>query len=287
MSCKYLLHAGILFALSCFFSCTFFHRASTKNRPPSSKGNQYFNKRNAKFLDCDSTAEDTCWLVDRKSFDSIKNYYKGITGKEAISALQKLDKIRILINDDSIQTDLQAIEDSTSIFRREYQVLLYLDLDSGDVLAVFDSTGDNHNSSFGFTITREGNFISRPVNDSPVTKLIIGQAHGHPEPLDKEDSTLVSIMSDSDRHVSNYLHAPVYAIEAGEPLKGQQGNILRVVPNQKKIRSVGKTKGGFPGGKTFNMGLDALMIWSRGSPVDSNSVRKVTPRIQHAPTSSP
>src|SRR5262249_38252623 len=127
MSCKTPLQILVLLpTLICFYSCQTMTRLSSDetDNPP---GNKYFNKRNAKWLGSDSTAGDSCWLVDALSFDSINIRYHGITGKEARDGLGRLERVRIHIND-SIALLLQKSRDSTALTGKEYQMLIFLDL---------------------------------------------------------------------------------------------------------------------------------------------------------------
>ena len=135
-----LLTSFVLFAS---LNCRIFKpHASSKPDLSIPKGNIYLDNRNGKFLGNDGTSDSTWWLVNKKSFDSIKTKYKVLTSSKAIARLEPLQQTAVSIDSDNIQRILQLMTDSTYMDTLEHQVLVYLDLDSGTVSAVFGETGN-------------------------------------------------------------------------------------------------------------------------------------------------
>lgn len=279
--------------LICFYCCQpVTHLTGDQTDDPP--GNKYFNNRTAKWLGSDGTAGDSCWLVDAASFDSISTRYHGITGKEARDALGRLDRIPIHIND-SVALLLQKTRDSTALTGREYQMLIYLDLFSGNLSAVWAPVGENHSDTFDIKRSKSG-FDYLPEADymTPLHRMLLAQAHGHPKPVE-QDLELLRDQSDSDRCAAFRMQGPVYPVIAVDPHQGVQGELCRVLPKDingpaRADAQVGKTRGEPVRDGVFNVGFDALLIYSKGRTPQTGCLIDTMTQISHgslATTSSP
>lgn len=294
MSYKTMLQTIVLLpTLICFYCCQPVTHLSgdQTNDPP---GNKYFNNRTAKWLGSDSTAGDSCWLVDAASFDSINTLYHGITGKEARDELGRLDRIRINVND-SIALLLQKTRDSTALTGREYQMLIYLDLFSGNLSAVWAPVGENHRDTFDVKRSKSGyDYLPEADYMIPLHRILLGQAHGHPKPME-EDLELLRDQSDCDRCTAYKMQGAVYPVIALDPRQGAQGELCRVLPKDingpaRADVQVGKTQGEPAQNGVFNVGFDALLVYSKGTTPQTSCVPETVTRISHgslATTSSP
>ena len=291
MSCKTMLQIGLLLPiLICFYCCQTVSRLAgdeTENPP----GNKYFNDHTAKWLGSDSTAGDSCWLVDAMSFDSVSTRYHGITGKEARDGLEKLNCIRIHIND-SIALLLQKTRDSTAITGKEYQTLIYLDLFSGNLSAVWGPVGENHKNSFEYSRSLSGfDYLPEADHMTPLHRVLLAQAHGHPKPVEA-NGELLREQSDSDRYAAFKLQGAVYPVIAQDTTLGTQGELCRVVPRDviKRDRAdvrVGLTQGEPARYGVFNIGFDALLIYSKGAKAQTDCAQATVSQILHDAPATP
>jgi hypothetical protein len=291
MSCKTMLQFGVLLStLACFCCCqTAYHLTGDETGHPP--GNKYFSDHTARWLGSDSTAGDTCWLVDAAVFDSISTLYHGVGGKAARTLLERSNRVPIHIND-SIASLLQKTHDSTALTGREYQMLIYLDLFSGNLSAVWGPTGDNHQNSFEVSRSQSG-FDYLPESDhmTPLHRMLLAQAHGHPKPRE-EDLDLMRRQSDSDRYTAFKLQGAIYPVIATDGAEGTQGELCRVLPTDiiKQDRtetSVGKTRGGDTRDGLFNLGLDALLIYSKGAKAQNDGLPSTVSRILDGSPATP
>lgn len=104
----------------------------------------------------------------------------------------------------------------------------------------------------------------------PRNKILIGQAHGHPESDDPNTYT-VKTMSPKDINTSQNTQVPIYGVNAMFPKSnvGKSTNINRANPNGTVDNNVGNTIGTGKHATTtkLNIGADALRIWcSSGTP---------------------
>jgi hypothetical protein len=285
MFCKTMLQLMVaLSTLVCICSCQTMTRLSgdeTSNPP----GNKYFSKRTAHWLGSDSTAGDSCWLVDAVSFDSINIRYHGITGREARDGLGRLDRVRIHIND-SIALLLQKTRDSTASTGKEYQMLIFLDLFSGNLSAVWAPVGENHKDTFDVRRSKSGyDYLPETDNMVPLHRMLLAQAHGHPKPVE-ENLDLLRNQSDSDRCTAFKLQGAVYPVIAVDPQHGVQGELCRVLPKDiightRADVQVGQTQGDPARDSVFNVGLDALLIYSKGMTPQTSCLPATVSQILH------
>lgn len=274
----------LLPTLICFYCCQPVTHL-TGDRTDDPPGNKYFNNRTAKWLGSDSAAGDSCWLVDAESFDSISTRYHGITGEEARDGLGRLNRIPIHIND-SIALLLQKTRDSTALTGREYQMLIYLDLYSGNLSAVWAPVGENHRDTFDIKRSKSG-FDYLPEADymTPLHRMLLAQAHGHPKPME-QDLELLRDQSDSDRCTAFRMQGAVYPVIAVDPRQGAQGELCRVLPKAingpaRADVQVGKTRGEPGRNGVFNVGFDALLIYSKGMTPQTGCLIEAMTQISH------
>jgi len=226
----------------------------------------YYSKTNAKFLGSDGNVEsiDVLRLIENEDFDLF------VSGKMNISELESKSLV-ITINNDKIQSDIQEIRDLSLTSKVENQVLLYIDRITGEVSSIMGKSGSNDRSFIDYYPTVSLGLSYVYNLDSPRTKIIIGQVHGHPDSNDNQRLTL-PMMSDLDRDTSIKMQIPIYGVDAmsrtGKP--GKSVNIHRVNPDGIKYTNVGKTIGNPPTNNSlFDIGRDALRIWGKsGSPVN-------------------
>ena len=276
--------------LICFCCCQTLTRLTSdeSDKPP---GNKYFNDRTAKWLGSDSAAGDSCWLVDAASFDSVSVRYHGITGKEARDGLGRLPRVRIHIND-SVALLLQKTRDSTAITGKEYQTLIYLDLISGNLSAVWGPPGENHQNSFEISRSLSGfDYLPEADHMTPLHRMLLAQAHGHPKPVEI-NGELLREQSDSDRYTAFKLQGAVYPVIAQDTQQGAQGELCRVVPRDLIRRDrtdvrVGLTQGEPAKESGFNVGLDALLIYSRGTNAQTDCSQTTVNQILYGSLAMP
>lgn len=235
-----------------------------KHATLSYPGNRYFSSCTAKFLGCDSSANDGLFLIDDSLFYNIKEAHQGITGSQAITSLKDSSKYHIHIHEDTIQSLLQLVGDSSFKTSREQQMLIYLDLWTGELSAAMGEAGDDTSSHFNCSFSRGLNF----VYDQP-HKLLLAQAHGHPH-FEGGKRDVVRVESDKDRCVAFCLQGPVYAVIATEYTPNFQHPVCRVGPGDifKTKRSdslVCHTQGDLSNKTTHDVGIDALMTWATDS----------------------
>ena len=80
--------------------------------------------------------------------------------------------------------------------------------------------------------------------------------------------------------MANCAQIAIYPIEA-DSMGTHVGTIIRILPQsldpaQKPVK-MGMTQGPSQGNKTFNLGSDALLMWSKSNPVDSTCGRNGVP----------
>jgi hypothetical protein len=276
---------GMLLPILICFSCCQTLTRLTGDETGNPPGNKYFNASSAKWLGSDSTAGDSCWLVDAMSFDSVSALYHGITGKVARDGLGRLPRIRIHIND-SIALLVQKTRDSTATTGKEYQTLIYLDLFSGNLSAVWGPVGENHKNTFEVSRSLSGfDYLPEADHMTPLHRVLLAQAHGHPKPMEA-NGELLREQSDSDRYTAFKLQGAVYPVIAQDTQQGTRGELCRVVPRDviKRDRAdvrVGLTQGEPAKDSVFDIGFDALLIYSKAAKAQTDCARETVSQILH------
>lgn len=230
-------------------------------------GNEYYSRKNAKYLGTDGARTGGMRLIDPDAFNRIRNEYNGNTSD--MSATASLEKESILIKEDTetIQADLQEIKDSSVRYGREYQMYLFLNLGTGLLSSEKDNfQGDNSNSYPGYKYDPL-DAVNYLYNDRrPYSKLLIGQIHGHPATTESGRET-ISEMSSKDRDVAMKFQIAIYGVDAMYGDIGDPDYINRANPNGSDTRKVGMTKGRNNNrDKIFTIGRDALKIWGLSNP---------------------
>ncbi|PUZ19329.1 RHS repeat-associated core domain-containing protein [Chitinophaga costaii] len=231
----------------------------------------YYSKRNGKFLGSDGASSTNMRLIDDDKFNEIKSNNQGTTNDEATEQLQSSDASSIIkVDDAKIQADVQAVGDLSIQDGVEHQAYLYLDRSNATISSTAGATGTNGESTVSsFPAPSQGlNYIDS--NEKPRNKILIGQVHGHPESTSTETYT-EKTMSPKDKHTASDLQIPIYGVNAmfGKGHVGKSSNINRANPDGTITRIVGATSGteNHTIKKTFNIGADALKIWGKsGTP---------------------
>ena len=125
----------------------------------------------------------------------------------------------------------------------------------------------------------------------PLHRMLLAQAHGHPKP-EEENLDLLRDQSDSDRCTAFKLQGAVYPVIAVDPQHGLQGELCRVVPKDivKQARGdvqVGQTQGDPAKDSVFNIGLDALLIYSKGTTPQNDCFPATISQILHDSLTTP
>jgi hypothetical protein len=225
------------------------------SRPVS--GTQYYNLQNAKFLGQDAAGVVTYRLIDSVSYTTIA---RTLAGQRQIQSLRD-SSYPITVDDQTIQSDLQWVQDSSRAGKREYQVYIFLDRRTGQISSLRGEPGDNKNSYPEIQSCPGKGVVYTVCHHHPqVGRILLAQVHGHPASLIKGEQTLQR-MSPKDSITAICLQAPIYAIDAMGGLT--DGFIHRSNPNPGPaipgqslcIGKIGDAAG------HFDIGLDALAIW--------------------------
>ncbi|MBN8787950.1 MAG: RHS repeat-associated core domain-containing protein, partial [Terrimonas sp.] len=216
----------------------------------------YIDKITGKYLGSDGAATNDIRIISRNDFNGIKDNNGGTTSEGATKQLQDNSKV-VRIDDAQIQGELQSVSDLSR--KTEHQTMIVLDRENAVVKAVRGPEGTDGKTEVSSTSLKSSTGVT--YNKTDEGNLLIGQAHGH-NLLQKPGLVNVPGTSpDVDLPTSQSLGIPIYAIDAYNTRVGKSADIHRVTPDGTQTNFVGKTVGN---GKnpTFNIGLDALRIWS-------------------------
>jgi hypothetical protein len=221
------------------------------------RGTQYYSRQNAKYLGQDATGVVTYRLIDSVSYTTIA---RTLAGQQQIQSLRD-SSYPITVDEQTIQSDLQWVKDSSQAGKREYQVYIFIDRRTGRISSMRGEPGNNKNSYLEIQSCPEKAVVYTVLNHhSQVDHILLAQVHGHPASLIKGEQTLQR-MSPKDSITAICLQAPIYAIDAmGGPTDGfihrSNPNPGPAIPGQSLcIAKIGDAAG------HFDIGLDALSIW--------------------------
>ncbi|GAA3913113.1 hypothetical protein GCM10022209_01850 [Chitinophaga oryziterrae] len=228
----------------------------------------YYSKKNGKYLGSDAYASTTNRLIDEDKFNQISQESGGSNTWTATVQLQDASNSKeITVDKEGINSAAQQLRDDSKTKGIEHQILIVLDRDNATVTASPGPSGTNSKTEISY-YPSESYGVS--YADKPGGAVIIGQAHGHPETTEQGMQTL-SAMSEFDQNTSNSMQIPIYGIDAmnGSGNTGKPANINRANPDGTKTNNIGKTQGAgkYNTNAGFNIGLNALRIWGRsGTP---------------------
>jgi RHS repeat-associated protein len=227
----------------------------------------YYSRKNGKFLGSDGAKTTNIRLVDDDKFDEVKTSNNGTTNDAATTELQSSSTL-VTVNDAKIQSNLQAVKDKSVESGVEHQMYIFVDRNTGVISSEMGTPGTNSNSTLEYRPSKK-NGVSYWIDDAvPGNKMLIGGAHGHPATTEAGKET-ESAMSGFDINTAKNLQIPVYGVDAMYGGKGKPADINRANPDGTTSSGVGKTSGT---GKhtrtqTFNIAIDALRIWGKsGTP---------------------
>ena len=276
MSFQHLLHVWSLPAVTIAFltGCEPTHLSvdppalttATPSGPVS--GTQYYSLQNAKFLGQDAAGVITYRLIDSVSYTTIA---RTLAGQRQIQSLRD-SSYPITVDNQTIQSDLQWVQDSSRSSKREYQLYIFLDRRTGQISSLRGEPGDNKNSYLEIQSCPGKGVVYTVLHHHPqVGRILLAQVHGHPASLIKGEQTLQQ-MSPKDSITAICLQAPIYAIDAmGGPTDGfihrSNPNPGPAIPGQSLcIGKIGDAAG------HFDIGLDALSIWGITKPPDFQQI---------------
>jgi hypothetical protein len=248
-------------------------------QPWPTHGNQYYNYWDAKYLGSDSAARLSYRLIDSATFEDILHRYDP-ADSNAIRVLCDSSH-PITIDSSKIQEDLQWIRDFSVRSRKEYQIYLFIDRNTGRLSSLHGEPGTARNSHPHISSDRNHGMVSPIPLDSPMNsdRILIGQVHGHPA-LSGEQT--LQRMSPDDTLTAICLQAPVYAIDAMDGQEGTPGAIHRANPNpggqvESQSLHIGRTWGtlGFGADSLLDIGLNALQIWGITRRPDFDGLRRI------------
>jgi hypothetical protein len=260
MSCRDILRSAQGYVLS--------YNGLFSGRKKSVAGNEYYSTRNAKYLGRDGSETSEVRLIDEAGFNRIREENQGTTTILATTLLQK-ESIRVIIDTGKIQSDLQMVKDSSVDYKREYQMYLFLDRKTGLLSSIMGTPGDNSNSYPECMPSLDSGVNYLHCNEVPASKILIGQAHGHPATNEpgRETSNKMSL---ADLRTAGRWQIAIYGVDAMYDDIGSPGYIHRANPDGSADTRVGWTRGSYPytaGDRAFSIGLDALKTWGRsGTP---------------------
>ena len=225
----------------------------------------YYSNSNAKYLgsDNDPKTQGVLRLISNED-------YVAFTGANANYTKLAQNSIEIKINNDKIQSDAQKIRDLSKEHRLENQMYIYIDRQTGEISSVIGQEGTNNRTEIDYyPAPSQGlNFIFSP--ETPRTKILIGQMHGHPD-IEILNHTTLSDMSELDRNTAMELQIPIYGIDAmsGSGKQGASANINRVDPDGTRHLNIGNTMGIKNKNKhPIDIGRQSLEIWGRSKSVN-------------------
>lgn len=229
----------------------------------------YFSKRNGKYLGSDGAATTNMRLIDDDKFNEVKQNNQGTSSEAATAQLQAGDASKIIkVDDATMQSNLQSVKDLSIKDGVEHQLYIYLDRENAVISSVMGPSGTNGETTLSsIPAPSQGlNFIDS--KELPRNKILIGQAHGHPESSSSSTYT-EKTMSPKDQSTAGSLQIPIYGVNAmfGKGHIGKSSNINRANPDGTINHNVGATSGTGKHLKstTFNIGADALRIWGRSN----------------------
>ena len=225
----------------------------------------YYSNSNAKYLgsDNDPKTQGVLRLISNED-------YVAFTGANANYTKLAQNSTEIKINNDKIQSDAQKIRDLSKEHRLENQMYIYIDRQTGEISSVIGQEGTNNRTEIvTYPAPSQGlNFIFSP--ETPRTKILIGQMHGHPD-IEIPNHTTLSDMSELDRNTAMELQIPIYGIDAmsGSGKQGASANINRVDPDGTRHLKIGNTMGIKNKNKDpIDIGRQSLEIWGRSKSVN-------------------
>lgn len=222
----------------------------------------YYSKKNGKYLGSDGAVTATPRLIDDSKFNNIKESNGGPTSTQATRELR--DGSQAITIDDKIQGDLQSVRD-LSMGGTENQMYIVLDLKEAKVTSFMGEPGTNNSSSFDYfdALGLEANMPVGADGKKMTFNVIVGGAHGHPDSNVPGMTTQATMSPDKDVPTAVDRQVPIYGVDAMSRTGrvGSAGNIHRANPNGTVNNNVGSTKG--QGSATFNIGRNALEIWGK------------------------
>jgi hypothetical protein len=221
--------------------------------------NDYYSNRTGKYLGSDGSKTKTLRLIDEEKFKKIKKEYVDLKSEKATSRLQSESRV-IKVDNQKIQSDLQKIADTSLSNKIEFQVYLYLDIKTAIISSAMGEPGTNTQADISYTSNKEYG-VSFCVCDTDNSKILIGQAHSHPESTNSKMGNSIG-MSPKDSEAAMDMQIPIYGIDAYYHAKGEQTGINRVTPDGTRSITIAHTNGI---GSTieFNIAFDALRIWGQ------------------------
>lgn len=228
----------------------------------------YYSKKNGKYLGSDASGSITNRLIDDDKFNQISEENGGSNTWTATVQLQdESNSKEITVDREGINSAAQQVRDDSQTKGIEHQILIVLDHENASVTAYPGPPGSNGKTEFSY-YPSESYGVS--YADRPGGLILIGQLHGHPETTEEGMHTL-SAMSEFDQNTSNARQIPIYGADAmnGSGKTGKPANINRANPDGTKTNNIGKTQGAgkYNTQAGFNIGLNALKIWGKsGAP---------------------
>ncbi len=269
MSFQHLLHVWSVPAVIIAF-------LAPPSRPVS--GTQYYSLQNAKFLGQDAAGAVTYRLIDSVSYTTI---VRTLAGPQQIKGLRD-SSYPITVDEQTIQSDLLWVQDSSRSGKREYQLYIFLDRRTGQISSLRGEPGDNRNSYLEIQSCPGKGVVYTVCHHHPqVGRILLAQVHGHPASLVKGEQTLQR-MSPKDSITASCLQAPIYAIDAmGGPTDGfihrSNPDPGPAIPGQ-NLR-IGKIGDAFDAGH-FDIALDALTIWGITKAPDFQQIYAIDGNIR-------
>ncbi len=220
------------------------------------------SKRNGKYLGSDNAETNNARMIDDELYAQVSKGANSTSDLQANSSLINIDETKI-------QSDAQVVRDNSLNSGKEHQLYIYLDLSTGNVSSIMGETDGNSNVELSsFPASSIGaNFVDN--SDSPRTKILIGQAHGHPASDDPNMITQKTMSKGFDVPTAQNMQIGIYGLDAMDGRAGKSAGIHRANPDGTINNKVGKTIGVGTNAKNppFNFGIDALKIWGKsGTP---------------------
>ncbi len=221
----------------------------------------YLDSKTGKVLGEDGATTKNIRVIKKDKFDEIKSNNAGATnGVDATQQLQGSSSI-ITVNEQVINKDITDVNTETQSSNNEAQNYLVMKVDmsgevpKAEVTSIRGTTGNNISCEIDALISNNPARAGASYIGNLLT-ILVGENHGHPTIADPGKTNLPGTSDvDLGLAVPAGYGIPIYATDS---YTGQNNaNIGRVNPNGTATTTVS-----FVGNTSFNIGLDALKIYS-------------------------
>lgn len=198
---------------------------------------RYIDARTGKILGQDGASTDNLRVIRKQDWDYWKDEHGGTISTQATADLQADSKL-VTVNESQIQSEVQSVADDTKSEGVENQAFLTLDVNTGKVSAQRGPDGDNSETTIETTKAGDD---GAPRTSSG--KMLIAQAHGHPQTTASGMQNEPGTSSDKDKPTAMSLGVTIFAIDSYSGTTGGQYDVHSVNKSGTQTNFIGKTQG--------------------------------------------